>query len=74
MRPPSRARSGGPPTRIAAALSAATDVPLEVVQIASRVAELAARLAEEGNPNLLGDAVTAALLADLARGLPARSS
>ena len=50
--------------RIAAALSVATDVPLEVVQIASRVAELAARLAEEGNPNLCGDAVTAALLAE----------
>jgi formiminotetrahydrofolate cyclodeaminase len=50
--------------QVAAALSAASDVPLEVVQIASRVGEIAARMAEDGNPNLLGDCVTAALLAD----------
>ena len=50
--------------QIAAALSAASDVPLEVVQIASRVGEIALRMAEEGNPNLLGDSVTAALMAD----------
>jgi len=50
--------------RIAAALSVATDVPLEVVQIAVKVAALAERLASDGNPSLLGDAVTAALLAD----------
>lgn len=49
---------------IAAALSVAADVALEVVQIASRVAAMAARLAEVGNPNLRGDAVTAALLSD----------
>ena len=42
----------------------AADVPLEVVQIAARVADLAVRIAEGGNPNLLGDAVTAAVLAD----------
>jgi len=50
--------------QIAAALSVAADVPLEVVQIAARVADVAVRIAEGGNPNLLGDAVTAAVLAD----------
>lgn len=50
--------------RVAVALSVASDVPLEVVQIGVKVAALAARLAAGGNPNLLGDAVTAALLAE----------
>ncbi|MGD0285081.1 MAG: cyclodeaminase/cyclohydrolase family protein [Acidimicrobiales bacterium] len=50
--------------QIAAALLGATDVPLEVVEIGASVAGLAARIAEGGNPNLLGDAVTAALLAE----------
>ena len=50
--------------QIAAALSVATDVPLEVVQIGARVAELVARIADGGNPSLLGDAATAALLAE----------
>ncbi len=49
---------------IAAALSVAADVVLEVVQIASRVAALAAPIAELGNPNVRGDAVAAALLSD----------
>jgi formiminotetrahydrofolate cyclodeaminase len=50
--------------QIAAALLEATDVPLEVVGTGASVAGLAARIAECGNPNLLGDAVTAALLAE----------
>jgi formiminotetrahydrofolate cyclodeaminase len=50
--------------QIAAALLGATDVPLEVVETGASVAGLAARVAESGNPNLLGDAVTAALLAE----------
>jgi len=50
--------------RIAAALLVATDVPLQVVETGAGVAGLAARIAEYGNPNLLGDAVTAALLAE----------
>jgi len=50
--------------RIAAALLEATDVPLEVVEAGAAVAGLAARIAELGNPRLLGDAVTAALLAE----------
>jgi formiminotetrahydrofolate cyclodeaminase len=46
-----------------AALSEASDVPVAVVTAGARVAHLASRLAEEGNPNLRGDAVAAALLA-----------
>ncbi len=51
---------------IAAALSHASDVPFEIAEIAAGVSALAARIAEGGNPNLLGDAVTAALLAESA--------
>ena len=46
------------------ALSRATDIPLAVAEAAAGVAELAAELAACGNPNLRGDAVTAALLAE----------
>jgi len=45
------------------ALLAAAIVPLEIAAIGVRVAALAARVAEGGNPNLRGDAVTGALLA-----------
>jgi methenyltetrahydrofolate cyclohydrolase len=48
---------------VAAALSAASAVPIKIVEAGVEVAGLAARLAEEGNPNLRGDADTAALLA-----------
>lgn len=46
------------------ALSRAADVPLAIVEAAADVAELAAELAAQGNPNLRGDAVTAVLLAE----------
>jgi methenyltetrahydrofolate cyclohydrolase len=46
------------------ALSLASDVPLEVAEIAAAVAGVAAELAEEGNPNLLGDALAALHLAE----------
>ena len=38
-------------------------VPLEIAAIGARVAQLAVRVAEAGNPNLRGDAVTGAVLA-----------
>lgn len=45
------------------ALLGAALVPLEIAGIGARVALMAARLAEAGNPNLRGDAVTGAVLA-----------
>jgi methenyltetrahydrofolate cyclohydrolase len=45
------------------ALLGAAMIPLEVAAIGARVAQLAAQVAEAGNPNLRGDAVTGALLA-----------
>jgi len=49
--------------RINAALSEAAQVPMAVLEAGARLAQLAARLAEEGKPNLRGDAVVAAVLA-----------
>ena len=49
--------------RIREALSEAADVPLSIAEVGAEVAGKAARLVEEGNPNLRGDAVTAAALA-----------
>jgi formiminotetrahydrofolate cyclodeaminase len=51
---------------LGAALSLAADVPLAIAEAALDVATLAAELTERGNPNLRGDAVTAALLAEAA--------
>ena len=63
-----RTPDGGDPNarreRIRRALSDAADVPLAVAEIGATVAEIADRLAREGNPNLRGDAVVAALLAE----------
>ena len=49
--------------RIREALSEAADVPLSIAEVGVEVVGNAARLAEEGNPNLRGDAVTATVLA-----------
>jgi methenyltetrahydrofolate cyclohydrolase len=45
------------------ALSEAADVPLAIAEIGAEVAGISVRLAEDGNPNLRGDAVTATALA-----------
>jgi formiminotetrahydrofolate cyclodeaminase len=45
------------------ALLGAAHVPLEIAGIGARVAAMAVRVAEAGNPNLRGDAVTGAVLA-----------
>jgi methenyltetrahydrofolate cyclohydrolase len=50
--------------RIRTALSEAADVPLTIAETGAMVAEIAARLVREGNPNLRGDAAAAALLAE----------
>ena len=52
--------------RIEAALRGAAAVPLEIAEIAAQVAGLAAHVAAAGNPNLRGDTVTAARLAEAA--------
>jgi len=49
--------------KIREALSEAADLPLSIAEIGVEVTGVSARLAEEGNPNLRGDAVTAAALA-----------
>jgi methenyltetrahydrofolate cyclohydrolase len=46
------------------ALSNAADVPLAVAEVGAEIADIAARLAGDGNPNLKGDAIAAALLAE----------
>jgi len=50
--------------RIAAALQTAARVPLEIAEIAAQVAGLAEAVAAGGNPNLRGDTVAAAHLAE----------
>ncbi|OLF13434.1 cyclodeaminase/cyclohydrolase family protein [Actinophytocola xanthii] len=57
---PTRAR------RVAEALAEATEVPRRVASAAAEVAALAAHLVETGNPNLVGDARVAQLLAEAA--------
>jgi formiminotetrahydrofolate cyclodeaminase len=50
--------------RIRQALSGAAEVPLALAEVGTEVAGIAARLADEGNPNLEGDAIVAVLLAE----------
>jgi formiminotetrahydrofolate cyclodeaminase len=61
---PRDAGTGERDQRIRAALERAAAIPGEMTQIAAEVAGLAARLAAEGNPNLRGDSISAALLAE----------
>ena len=60
-----RARDAAAPgkPRMAAALSQASVVPMEVAEIGAELTAVAAAIAAGGNPNVRGDAVTAALLA-----------
>ena len=51
-------------TGVKEALSDAADVPLSVAEAGAEVSGMAARLAEDGNPNLKGDALTAVVLAE----------
>lgn len=53
----------GRPEQLAAAVAAATEIPLRIARIGGEVATLAGRLEREGNPNLRGDAQAAGLLA-----------
>jgi formiminotetrahydrofolate cyclodeaminase len=52
--------------RVRDALHGAATVPLEIAEIAAQAGELAAGVAAGGNPNLRGDAITAACLAEAA--------
>jgi methenyltetrahydrofolate cyclohydrolase len=66
--PPATGAAAPPPAshrspQVAAALSAACAVPMEVAEIGAEVAAVAATVAAKGNPNVRGDAITAALLA-----------
>ena len=45
-------------------LSDAADVPLAIAEAGAEVADIAARLAEEGNPSLRGDSAAAVMLAE----------
>ena len=51
------------PEALRAALSEATDVPLEIATIGAAVLDIAADVVRRGNPNLRGDALTACLMA-----------
>jgi methenyltetrahydrofolate cyclohydrolase len=58
--------------RVSAAERAASQPPLEIARVAADLAELAAELATNGNPNLKGDAIAGALLAEAAAQAAAR--
>jgi len=61
LRAPGTATAGKP--QLAAALSQACVAPMEMAGIGAGVAAVAAAIAAGGNPNVRGDAITAALLA-----------
>jgi methenyltetrahydrofolate cyclohydrolase len=61
-----RRGSGAGSSAAREAMQHAAMVPLQICELAGQTATLAARLATDGNPNLRGDAITAALLAEAA--------
>ncbi|HSR86432.1 MAG TPA: cyclodeaminase/cyclohydrolase family protein [Streptosporangiaceae bacterium] len=63
-RPADGAADASQADQVAAALSGAADIPLQVLGFAAQVACLADRLAADGNPNLRGDALTGLFLAE----------
>jgi formiminotetrahydrofolate cyclodeaminase len=58
--------------RVDAARTQASQSPLEVAWVAADLAELAADMANAGNPSLTGDAIAGALLAEAAAQAAAR--
>ena len=58
--------AAGRQERIRDTLHGAATVPLEIAEIAAQAGQLATGVAADGNPNLRGDAVTAAYLAEAA--------
>jgi formiminotetrahydrofolate cyclodeaminase len=50
--------------KVQEAIGRAAQVSLEVVKVALEIGSIASQLAEQGNPNLIGDSITAALLAE----------
>jgi formiminotetrahydrofolate cyclodeaminase len=58
--------------RVRDALRGAAQPPAEIARVAARVAELAIRVYEKGNPSLRGDAVTAGILAEASARAAAR--
>ena len=58
--------------KVSAAQTEASKSPLKVARVGADIAELAADLARGGNPNLTGDAIAGALLAEAAAQAAAR--
>jgi formiminotetrahydrofolate cyclodeaminase len=58
--------------RVSAAQVEASKSPVEIARVAADLAELAAEVATNGNPNLRGDAIAGALLAEAAAQAAAR--
>jgi formiminotetrahydrofolate cyclodeaminase len=52
--------------QVAAALTRAAEIPLELAELGAATARLASRLAAEGKPDIRGDATTGLLLAEAA--------
>ncbi|KJE76685.1 cyclodeaminase/cyclohydrolase family protein [Ferrimicrobium acidiphilum] len=50
--------------KVQEAIGRAAQVLLEVVKVALEIGSIASQLAEQGNPNLIGDSITAAVLAE----------